>query len=158
SRGAERLVRRGWRPHLRGRPPGRGAAWRGDVRRGGAGDGTAYRMPGAGRRPADAGAGAGRRGGRGRSGGLNGNGDSRRRTAGMDRDQRFKLLLQEFLAEFFALFFPEWADRFDFTKVEWLDKEVFVDPPQGSHQFLDLGAGARIPRINAIGTFRGSAN
>jgi hypothetical protein len=25
-----------------------------------------------------------------------------------DHDQRFKVLLQEFLAEFFELFFPEW--------------------------------------------------
>src|SRR5262249_37916609 len=153
--GAECVVRRGWRPHLRGRPPGRGAAWRGDVRRGGAGDWTADRTPGDARRPADAGAGAGRRGGRGRFAGLNANGDSRRRPEDMDHDQGFKLLLQEFLAEFFALFFPEWADRFDFTKVEWLDKEVFVDPPQGSHQFLDLVA--RLPTRLGVPTSRGKA-
>ena len=26
---------------------------------------------------------------------------------------------------FFELFFPEWAGRFDFTQVAWLDKEIF---------------------------------
>lgn len=28
-------------------------------------------------------------------------------------DERFKKLLKEFFAEFFWLFFPEWAERFD---------------------------------------------
>jgi hypothetical protein len=50
-----------------------------------------------------------------------------------DHDQRLKILTREFLREFFALFFPLWVERFDFTKVEWLDKEVFLDPPQGEH-------------------------
>jgi hypothetical protein len=55
-----------------------------------------------------------------------------------DHDQRFKTLLHEFFAEFFQLFFPDWADRFDFTQVEWLDKEMFPDPPQGDRRVLDL--------------------
>ena len=57
-----------------------------------------------------------------------------------DHDQRFKSLLREFFAEFFLLFFPRWAERFDFLTIEWLDKEVFTDPPEGQRRFLDLVA------------------
>ncbi len=60
-----------------------------------------------------------------------------------DRDQRFKTLLKEFFAEFIRLFFPAWADRFDFSAVEWLDQEAFPDPPQGRKEILDLVA--RLP-------------
>jgi hypothetical protein len=55
-----------------------------------------------------------------------------------DHDQRFKTLIQEFFAEFLELFFAKWADRLDCSKVEWLDKEVFPDPPDGSRNVLDL--------------------
>jgi hypothetical protein len=58
----------------------------------------------------------------------------------MDHDQRFKMLLKRFLGDFFRLFFPEWATRFDFDTVEWLDTEVFPDPPDGSRRILDLVA------------------
>ena len=44
-----------------------------------------------------------------------------------DHDQRFKNLLQEFFAEFVQLFFPDWAGRFDFAGLEWLNAEVFPD-------------------------------
>jgi hypothetical protein len=57
-----------------------------------------------------------------------------------DHDQRFKSLLREFFAEFFVLFFPQWAERLDFSMIEWLDKEVFTDPPEGQRRFLDLVA------------------
>ncbi len=57
-----------------------------------------------------------------------------------DHDQRFKTLLREFFAEFFLLFFAAWAERFNFTQIEWLDKEVFPEPPQGKRRFLDLVA------------------
>ena len=63
-----------------------------------------------------------------------------------DHDQRFKVLLQEFLREFFLLFFPEWAELFDFTAVEWLDKEVFSDPPAGTRRAVDLLAKLRLTR------------
>src|SRR5947209_2585097 len=58
----------------------------------------------------------------------------------IDHDQRFKNLLHEFLPEFFQLFFPSWAERFDFAQIEWLDKEAFPDPPQGERRSLDLVA------------------
>lgn len=57
-----------------------------------------------------------------------------------DHDQRFKTLIREFFAEFLQLFFAQWAARFDCTQIEWLDKEVFPDAPQGSRSVLDLVA------------------
>jgi hypothetical protein len=57
-----------------------------------------------------------------------------------DHDQRFKELLREFFREFLLLFFPEWVDRVDFTRLEWLDKEVYPDPPRGERRVLDLVA------------------
>ena len=61
-----------------------------------------------------------------------------------DHDQRFKVLLKEFFAEFLTLFFPERAVRFDLEHVEWLDKELFPDPPQGDVLVLDLVARLRL--------------
>lgn len=58
----------------------------------------------------------------------------------MDHDQRFKVLLTEFFSEFFQLFFLTWWERFDFTRVEWLQQEMFTDPPQGERRILDLVA------------------
>jgi hypothetical protein len=57
-----------------------------------------------------------------------------------DHDQQFKTLIRAFLKEFIQLFFPEWYERFDFDKIEWLDKEVFLDPPRGETRNLDLVA------------------
>jgi hypothetical protein len=55
----------------------------------------------------------------------------------------FKSLLKVFFAELFQVFFPAWADRFDFSRVDWLEKEVFPDPPRGERRYLDLVA--RLP-------------
>ena len=57
-----------------------------------------------------------------------------------DHDQRFKALLREFLPEFFALFFPDWAARLDFAGTEWLEQEAFLDPPGGEKRVLDVVA------------------
>jgi hypothetical protein len=56
----------------------------------------------------------------------------------MDHDQRFKTLIQLFFQDFLLLFFKSWAERLDAAAVEWLDKEVFPDPPEGQRQILDL--------------------
>jgi hypothetical protein len=61
-----------------------------------------------------------------------------------DHDQRLKVLLKEFFAQFFLCFFPAWAARFDFTEITWLDKEVFLAPPQGEKRQLDLLARLRV--------------
>lgn len=57
-----------------------------------------------------------------------------------NHDQRFKELLREFLPEFFELFFPDWAARLDFSGVEWLEQEAFLDPPGGEKRVLDVVA------------------
>ena len=61
----------------------------------------------------------------------------------MDHDQRFKTLIREFFADFLRLFFAAWAARLDLSGVEWLDKEVFTDPPGGDVYILDLVARLR---------------
>lgn len=67
-----------------------------------------------------------------------------------DHDQRFKTLLQTFLREFFEAFLPEWAGRFDFEHVEWLETEAFPDPSKGERRSLDLVA--RLPLSDAYGS------
>lgn len=58
-----------------------------------------------------------------------------------DHDQRFKVLIQEFLGEFLDLFLPEgWSTRFLVDQAEWLDQEAFPDPPSGERRSLDLVA------------------
>src|SRR5262245_33547015 len=61
-----------------------------------------------------------------------------------DHDQQFKTLLRAFFKEFIELFFPKWAERFDFTEVTWLDKEIFPDPPQGKTYDIDLLARLKV--------------
>src|SRR3954470_19684779 len=67
-----------------------------------------------------------------------------------DHDQRFKAMIREFFADFLRLFFADWAARFDLDRVEWLDKEVLPDPPEGSRHLLDLIAKLR-PKEPAAG-------
>jgi hypothetical protein len=64
--------------------------------------------------------------------------------AGSDHDQRLKVLLKEFFEAFFTGFFPNWAGRFEFADIDWLDKELFLAPPQGERRQLDLVARLRL--------------
>jgi hypothetical protein len=61
-------------------------------------------------------------------------------TPAPDHDQRLKVLLKEFFEQFLLCFFPLWAERFDFHDLAWLDKELFLAPPQGEKRQLDLVA------------------
>lgn len=61
----------------------------------------------------------------------------------MDHDQRLKLLLEAYFAEFVRLALPDWVTWFDFDQLEWLPQEVFPDPPQGERRAVDLVA--RLP-------------
>ena len=56
----------------------------------------------------------------------------------IDHDQIFKTLLKEFFAEFMQLFLPEIAEKIDFSKVEFLEKEFFTDINAGRKKLLDL--------------------
>jgi hypothetical protein len=67
----------------------------------------------------------------------------------MDHDQRFKQLIQMFLAELFEAFFPHRFSRFDFAGATWLEQEVFLDPPQGERRVIDLVA--RLPLKPRLG-------
>jgi hypothetical protein len=60
-----------------------------------------------------------------------------------DHDQRFKTLLQLRFDDFLRLFFSTWADRFDLKQIEWLNLEIFPDPPKGHRRTLDLVAKLR---------------
>jgi hypothetical protein len=58
-------------------------------------------------------------------------------------DRRLKTLLRELLQELLGLRFPTWRTRFDFARVQWLEQEVFIDPPHGERREMDLVA--RVP-------------
>jgi predicted transcriptional regulator len=49
-----------------------------------------------------------------------------------------------------SFFFADWAARFDLNAVEWLDKELLPDPPDGSRHVLDLVAKLRALEPTAI--------
>jgi len=55
-----------------------------------------------------------------------------------DHDQRFKELVCLYLPSLIDLRFPRWVERFDFTHVDWLSQEVFLDPPSGRRREIDL--------------------
>jgi hypothetical protein len=61
----------------------------------------------------------------------------------MDHDQRFKAMMREMFPEFIELFFPKWAERYDVEHPEWLDKEVFANPPEGDRHVVDLAGKVR---------------
>lgn len=67
----------------------------------------------------------------------------------LDHDQRFKALVREFFPDFLRLFFADYARRFDLSHVEWLDKELFPEPPDGGKHVLDLVA--RLTAIEPVG-------
>ncbi len=56
----------------------------------------------------------------------------------MGHDERFKLLLREFLREFVELFFSDLVGLLDFTAAVWLQQELITDPPEGEKRTLDL--------------------
>lgn len=60
-----------------------------------------------------------------------------------DHEQLFKDVIREFFPDFLRLFFAGYAARHDFATVEWLDKELFTDPPTGTVHVLDLVAKLR---------------
>lgn len=58
----------------------------------------------------------------------------------MPHDQLFKELLQTFFREFMELFYADVAARLDFSRVTFIDKELFTDLPDGSQREADLVA------------------
>lgn len=58
-------------------------------------------------------------------------------------DQLFKEVLQTFLRDFMALFFPQWAASVDWDSVTFLDKELFTDLGEGRVREADVIAQVR---------------
>ena len=56
----------------------------------------------------------------------------------MAHDQLWKELLRAFFREFMEMFFPLAAARLDFSSVDFLDKELFTDVPEGLLREPDL--------------------
>jgi hypothetical protein len=60
-----------------------------------------------------------------------------------DHDQRLKVILRECLAEAVQLIHSPWAQGLLFDQSEWLQQELFPDPPAGERRSVDLVA--RVP-------------
>jgi predicted transposase/invertase (TIGR01784 family) len=58
----------------------------------------------------------------------------------MGHDQLFKAVLETLLQGFLELFFPEVAARFDFETLQFADKEVFANVPEGVVREADVVA------------------
>lgn len=56
----------------------------------------------------------------------------------VSHDERFKVLLREFLREFFELFFPDLVGQLDFANAVWLQQELIADPPTLEKRAIDL--------------------
>jgi hypothetical protein len=56
----------------------------------------------------------------------------------IDHDQNFKTLIKAFFREFMELFLPREAALIDFSRIEFLEQEVFTDAPKGKRKRLDL--------------------
>ena len=56
----------------------------------------------------------------------------------MDHDQFFKLMMRLFLRDFFEVFYPEWLGRFRFEEAEWIEQEIFPNPPRGEKLVVDI--------------------
>ena len=67
----------------------------------------------------------------------------------MSHDERFKVLLREFLREFFELFFPDLIGQLDFANAVWLQQELIADPPTLEKRTIDLLV--QIPLLPAAG-------
>jgi hypothetical protein len=56
----------------------------------------------------------------------------------MDHDQFLKHLVHLFPADWVALALPDLPARLDFTRLEWIEQEVFADPPHGERLRVDV--------------------
>jgi hypothetical protein len=54
-----------------------------------------------------------------------------------DHDQRLKAILRECLAEAVQLVHSPWSEGLLFGQAEWLQQELFPDPPAGERRSVD---------------------
>lgn len=62
----------------------------------------------------------------------------------MDHDQRMKTGVPLFIESLMRLATPLWAPRLDYSSLDWLDKELYPDPPEGTRRVIDLLARAKL--------------
>jgi hypothetical protein len=65
-----------------------------------------------------------------------------------DHDQRLKTAVKSKFSDAIDLLLPEWVPLFDFPKLEWLEQEIFPDPPKGARRAIDILA--KIPTLQPI--------
>jgi Putative transposase, YhgA-like len=68
-----------------------------------------------------------------------------------EHDLLFKKLLRTFLRDFLRILSPQVAERLDFSRTIYLDKELFTDWPQARRRELDLLA--RVPLLDSPDRF-----
>jgi hypothetical protein len=70
-----------------------------------------------------------------------------------DHDQRLKTAVKSKFSEAIDLLLPDWVSLFDFAKLEWLEQEIFPDPPAGTRRAIDILA--KMPTFQPITTAAG---
>jgi hypothetical protein len=67
-----------------------------------------------------------------------------------DHDQRWKEAVKSKFSEAIGLLAPAWVPWFVFPKLEWIQQEIFPDPPKGQRRSIDILA--KIPTTKPITT------
>ena len=65
-----------------------------------------------------------------------------------DHDQRLKEAVKSKFSDAIDLLLPEWLPLFDFSKLEWIEQEIFPDPPKGTRRSIDMPA--KLPTLQPI--------
>ena len=65
-----------------------------------------------------------------------------------DHDQRLKEAVKSKFSDAIDLMLPTWLPLFDFPKLEWIEQEIFPDPPKGSRRSIDILA--KLPTLQPI--------
>jgi hypothetical protein len=67
-----------------------------------------------------------------------------------DHDQRLKEAVKSKFSDAIELLVPEWVALFDYARIEFLEQEIFSDPPKGPRRAIDILA--RLPTTKPITT------
>ena len=70
-----------------------------------------------------------------------------------DHDQRWKTAVKSKFSETIDLLLPGWAPLFDYANLEWLEQDIFSDPPTGKRRSIDILA--KMPTLQPITTVAG---
>ncbi len=67
-----------------------------------------------------------------------------------DHDQRLKEAVKSKFSDAIDLMAPTWLPWFDFRRLEWIEQEIFPDPPKGTRRTIDILA--KLPALKPITT------